>query len=175
LESVSAQRFFRTFIDRTEQVAPVREYVRTAPNISWRMNMQNLPATLMTALLTIAVHGASYAADSEDSPYVMQQDHAAPVTITELPWSEPPARVVGNSPQVKGAELRSSNTAAETTSIEDQQRASEAYADCRQWMIERCEQNNGIDCARGADVELGAEALQQDHVIHVMRRPDGMR
>jgi hypothetical protein len=139
------------------------------------MNVPNLPATLMTALLTIAFHGASYAADSEDSAYVIQQNHATPVTITELPWSEPPAREVENSPPLKGAELHSSDTAAETTSIEDQQQASEAYADRRQRMIERCEQNNGIDCARQVDVELGAEALQQDHVIHAMRRPDGMR
>jgi len=119
--------------------------------------MQNLPATLITALLTIAVHGVAYAADSEETPYVIQQEHAAPVTITELPGSNP------------------SQTAAQATSIDDQVQASEAYAERRQRMIEQCEQNNGIDCAREVDTELRAEAIQRHPLVHTMRRAGASR
>jgi hypothetical protein len=42
-------------------------------------------------------------------------------------------------------------------------------------MIEDCERNNGIDCAREVDIELGAEALYRDHVVHLMGRMGGTR
>jgi hypothetical protein len=150
--------------------------------------MQKLPATLIASLLTIVSLGTACAANSEEeSPYVIQQEHAAPVTITELP------------------ELHSSDTAAEATSIEDQRQTSEAYAEHRQEMIEDCEQNNGVDCEREADIELGtyaerrqkmiddceqnngidcereadtelgAEAIPRRHVVHAMPRAHGMR
>jgi hypothetical protein len=136
--------------------------------------MQNLPATLIASLLTIVSLGTAYAANSDDdTPYVTQQEHAAPVTITELPGSEPSASEVGNSPE-EGAELHSSNTVAETTSIEDQQQASKAYAERRQKMIEDCEQNHGVDCERQVDTELGAEAIPRRHVVH-QGRPGGVR
>ena len=48
--------------------------------------------------------------------------------------------------------------------------AAQAYAERRQKMIEGCEQNNGIDCEREVDTELGAEAIQRGgHVPHRMR------
>jgi hypothetical protein len=150
--------------------------------------MQQLPVTVIASLLTIVSLGTAYAANSEDdSPYVIQQEHAAPVTITELP------------------EVHSSDTAAEATSIEDQQQTSEAYAERRQKVIEDCEQNNGIDCERQADIELGtyaerrqkmiddceqnngidcerevdtelgAEAIPQRHFVHVVPRAHGVR
>ena len=120
--------------------------------------MQQLPATVIASLLTIVSLGTACAANSEDdSPYVIQQEHAAPVTITELP------------------ELHSSDTAAEATSIEDQQQMSEAYAERRQKMIDDCEQNNGIDCEREVDTELGAEAIQRRHVVHAVPGAHGMR
>ena len=106
--------------------------------------MQNLSATLIASLLTIVSYGTAYAADSEETPYVIQQEHAAPVTITELPGFNP------------------SQTAAQATSIDDQVQASEAYAERRQRMIEQCEQNNGIDCANEVDTELRAEGVQPD-------------
>jgi hypothetical protein len=137
--------------------------------------MQNLTATLIASLLTIASHGTAYPAYSDETPYVIQQEHAAPVTVTDLPGSDRSAPGVENARNLKGAELDSSQTAAQATSIDDQQQASKAYAERRQRMIEQCEQNNGIDCAREVDAELGAEALQQDHVVHVARHPDGMR
>jgi hypothetical protein len=141
--------------------------------------MQNLPAVFIALLLAIASHGTVYAADSDETAYEIQEEHAAPVTITDLPGSDRVAPGVenvpgvGNARELKGAKLDLSETAAEATSIDDQQQASEA--DRRQRMIERCEQNNGIDCAREVDVELGAEAIQQDGVFHVMRRPHAMR
>lgn len=137
--------------------------------------MRNLPATLIASLLTIASHGTAYPANSDETPYVIQQEHAAPVTVTDLPGSDRFAPGVEDAHNLKGAELNPSQTAAEATSIDDQLQASETYAERRQRMIEQCEQNNGIDCAREVDVELGAEALQQDHVVHVMRRPNGIR
>jgi hypothetical protein len=87
------------------------------------MNMQNLPATLMAALLTIAVHGVACAADSEDSAYVIQQNHAAPVTVTESPDhpTEQSTGEIGNSPE-EGGELHSSGTASGATSTEDHSR-----------------------------------------------------
>jgi hypothetical protein len=56
----------------------------------------------------------------------------------------------------------------------DEERADEAAARAleqrRQAMIEDCEQNNGIDCAREVDTELGAELLQgTGGVIHLRR------
>jgi hypothetical protein len=61
---------------------------------------------------------------------------------------------------------------AEPAPIEDQREAAaaQAYSERRQRMIEDCEQNNGIDCEREVDTELGAEAIQQGgYVIHQMR------
>lgn len=138
--------------------------------------MKNLPATLMAALLMIAVHGAAYPADSEDSAYVIQQNHAAPVTVTESPEhpTEQSTSDIKNSPE-EGGELHSADTASEATSTEDQQQTVEQYIERRQMMIEDCERNNGIDCAREVDIELGAEAIHRDHVVHLMRRMDGTR
>ena len=55
--------------------------------------------------------------------------------------------------------------------LRDQKRADEAadraLAERRQAMIKDCEQNNGIDCAREVDTELGAEQLQGAGVIHL--------
>ena len=138
--------------------------------------MPNLPATLMAALLTIAVHGAAYPADSEDSPYVIQQNHAAPVTVTESPEhpTEQSAGDIKNSPK-EGGEAHSADTASEAASSEDQQQTVDQYIERRQEMIEDCERNSGIDCAREVDLELGAEAIQPDDVVHVMRRPHAMR
>jgi hypothetical protein len=138
--------------------------------------MQKLPATLMATLITMVVQGAVYSANSDDSPYVTRQNHAAPVTITESPDhpSERFTSEVKNSPE-EGAELYSSDIAAEATSIEDQQQMSETSAERRQRMIEHCKRNNGINCAREIDIELSADAIQRDHVVHVMRRADGMR
>jgi hypothetical protein len=61
---------------------------------------------------------------------------------------------------------------AQRAFIEDQQdeAAAQPYAERRQRMINDCEQNNGIDCKREADTELGAEAIQQGG-IHQMRPP----
>jgi hypothetical protein len=137
--------------------------------------MHKLPATLMAALFTIVVQGAAYSADSDDSPYVTRQNHAAPVTITES-LDHPSERFtseIKNSPE-EGAELHSSDIAW-ATSIEDQQQRSETYAGQRQRMTEHCERNNGINCAREIDIELSAEAIQRDHVVHMIRRADGMR
>ena len=119
--------------------------------------MQQLPATVIASLLTLVSLGTAYAANSEDdSPYVIQQEHAAPATITELP------------------ELHSSDTAAEATSIEDQQQMSEAYAERRQKMIDDCEQNNGIDCEREADIELGTYAERRQKMIDDCEQNNGI-
>ena len=135
--------------------------------------MQRLPVTLITSLVAIINLGTAYADTAEEDPYVIQQEHAAPVTIT-LPGSERSSSAVGNSSK-DGTDLHASDTAAEATSIEDQQQPSDAYIEKRQKMIEDCERNNGIDCAREVDVELGAEDIQKDGVFHVMRRPHAMR
>jgi hypothetical protein len=84
------------------------------------MNMKNLPVALMIALLVIAVHGAARAADSEDSAYVIEQDHAAPVTVTESPDhpTEQSTGEIRKSPN-EGSESHSSGTASEATSTED--------------------------------------------------------
>jgi hypothetical protein len=124
--------------------------------------MKILPVILMASLLTIVRYGTGYAADSDETPYVIQQEHVGPVTVTDLPGSDRFAPGV----ELKGAELYPSNTAAQASSIDDQQQASQAYAERRQRMIEQCEQNNGIDCAREVDTELRAEAVQRDHVLH---------
>jgi hypothetical protein len=42
-------------------------------------------------------------------------------------------------------------------------------------MIDDCEQNNGIDCEREVDTELGAEAIPRRHVVHAVPRAHGMR
>jgi hypothetical protein len=42
-------------------------------------------------------------------------------------------------------------------------------------MIEQCEQNNGIDCAREVDTELRAEAIPQHHMVQTMRPASGSR
>ena len=107
--------------------------------------MRNLTATLIASLLTIASHGTAYPANSDETPYVIQQEHAAPVTVTDLPGSDRFAPGVENAHNLRGAELNPSRTAAEATSIDDQLQASETYAERRQRMIEQCEQNNGID------------------------------
>src|SRR5258708_6229710 len=138
--------------------------------------MQKLPATLMAALFTIVVQGAAHSSDSDDSPYVTRQNHAAPVTITES-LDHPSERFTGevrNSPEDR-AELHSSDIAPEATSIEDQRQRSETHAERRQRMIEHCERNNGINCAHEIEIELSAEAIRRDHVVHLMRRADGMR
>jgi len=65
-----------------------------------------------------------------------------------------------------------STAEAEPVQTEDQQNqaAAQAVAERRQKMIEDCEQNNGVDCEREVDTELGAEAIQRHgHVIHQMR------
>jgi hypothetical protein len=120
--------------------------------------MKNLPATLIALLLTIVSYGTAYPADSEETPYVIQQEHAAPVTVTDLPGSDR----LSTGVELKGAELNPSPTAAQATSVDDQQRASETYAERRQRMIEQCEQNNGIDCVSEVDTELRAEGVQRD-------------
>ena len=71
-----------------------------------------------------------------------------------------------------------STAEAEPVRSEDQQNAAaaQAVAARRHKMIEDCEQNNGVDCEREVDTELGAEALQRDgHVIHQMRSAGSMR
>ena len=133
--------------------------------------MKNLPATLIASLLTIVSYGTAYPADSEETPYVIQQEHAASVTVTDLPGSDRFAPGV----ELKGAELYPSNTAAQASSIDDQQQASQAYAERRLRMIEQCEQNNGIDCAREVDTELRAETIQRHYVVHTMRPAGGSR
>jgi len=155
---------------------PLREYVGTASKLSLRMNMKNLTAISMAALLTIAVHGAAYAADSGDSAYVMQQNQAAPVTVTESP-DHPTEQSTGEikNPPEEGSESHSSGTASEAASTEDQRQTAEQYAARRQKIIEHCELNYGIDCVREVDIELGAEALYRDHVVHLMPRMGGMR
>jgi hypothetical protein len=48
--------------------------------------------------------------------------------------------------------------------------AAQALAERRQKMIQDCEQNNGIDCEREVDTELGAESIERGgHVIHQVR------
>jgi hypothetical protein len=128
-------------------------------------NMQKLPATLMAALFTIVVLRAAYSSDSDDSPYVTRQNHAAPVTITES--------LDNPSKQFTGEVRHSSDIAPEATSIEDQRQRSETHAERRQRMIEHCERNYGINCAREIDIELSAKAIRRDHVVHLMRRADG--
>ncbi|MBI3526961.1 MAG: DUF4124 domain-containing protein [Betaproteobacteria bacterium] len=67
---------------------------------------------------------------------------------------------------------------AEPVHTEDQQNAvaAQANAERRHKMIEDCEQNNGVDCEREVDTELGAEAIQRGgHVIHQMRSAGSMR
>lgn len=49
----------------------------------------------------------------------------------------------------------------------EEQAADRALAERRQAMIKDCEQNNGTDCAREVDTELGAEQLQGAGVIHL--------
>ena len=120
--------------------------------------MKNLPATLIASLLTIVSYGTAYPADSDETPYVIQQEHVGPVTVTDLPGSD---RFVPGV-ELKGAELNPSPTAAQATSIDDQPQASEAYAERRQRMIEQCEHNNGIDCVSEIDNELRAEGVQRD-------------
>jgi hypothetical protein len=121
--------------------------------------MQNLSATLIAYLLTIVSLGTAYAANSEDAtPYVIRQEHAAPVTVTDLPGSDRSAPGVENAHDLKGAELDPSQTGAQTGSIDDQR----ANAERRQRMMDQCEQNNGIDCAREVDTELRAEAIGRD-------------
>ncbi len=124
--------------------------------------MKHLPATLIASLLTIVSYGTAYPANSEETPYVIQEEHAAPVTITDLPGSDRFAPGLEKAHVLRGAELDPSRTAAQATSIDDQLQASEAYAERRQRMIEQCEQNNGIDCANEVDTELRAEGVQPD-------------
>jgi hypothetical protein len=128
------------------------------PIFHFEDQMQILPATLIASLLTIVSYGTAYPANSDETPYVSQQEHVAPVTITEFPGSDRFAPGV----ELKGAELHPSNTAAQASSIDDQQQASQAYAERRQRMIEQCEQNNGIRCAREVNTELRAEGVQRD-------------
>src|SRR4051812_49527143 len=118
--------------------------------------MQKLPVTFMALLLAIASHGTVYAADSDATAYEIQEEHESPVTINELPGSERFASGLENARELKGARL-DSEAAAEATSIDDQQQASET--DRRQRMIEQCEQNNGVDCASEVDIELRAETI----------------
>ena len=48
--------------------------------------------------------------------------------------------------------------------------AGQALAERRQKMIQDCEQNNGIDCEREVDTELGAESIERGgHVLHQVR------
>jgi hypothetical protein len=138
--------------------------------------MQILPATLIASLLTIVSHGTAYPANSDDdTPYVIQQEHAAPVTVTDLLGSDRFAPGVENAHDLKGAELQPTHTAAQATSIDDRQQASEGYAERRQRMIEQCEQNNGIDCAREVDTALRAQAIPRHQVLHTMRPAGGSR
>jgi len=53
-----------------------------------------------------------------------------------------------------------STAEAEPVQTEDQQNqaAAQAVAERRQKMIEDCEQNNGVDCEREVDTELGARS-----------------
>ena len=125
--------------------------------------MQKLTVTFMALLLAIASYGTVYAADSDETAYEIQEEHAAPVTITELPGSDQFAPGVAR--ELKGARL-DSETAAEATSIDDQQQASET--DRRQRMIEQCEQNNSVDCASDVDTELRAETIQRHSLVHMV-------
>ena len=97
------------------------------------------------------------------------------MTVTDLSGSDRFAPGVESAHVLKSAELHPLNTAAQSSSIDDQQQASEAYAERRQRMIERCEQNNGIDCAREVDIELRAEFIQKHHVVQTMRPARGSR
>ena len=120
--------------------------------------MKNLPATLIASLLIIVSYGTAYPANSDETPYEIEQEHAAPVTVTDLPGSDR----LSTGVELRGAELKPSPTAAQATSIDDQPKASQAYAERRQRMIEQCEHNNGVDCASEIDNELRAEGVQRD-------------
>jgi hypothetical protein len=90
--------------------------------------------------------------------------HPAGVEVRRIPQSDP-IIIPGTTPP-------DSTTDAGSASMEDQQdeAAAQAYAERRQEMIEDCEQNNGIDCEREVDTELGAEDIQRSgHVIHQIR------
>jgi len=50
--------------------------------------MKNLPATLIASLLTIVSYGTAYPANLDRTPYEIEQEHAAPVTVTDLPGSD---------------------------------------------------------------------------------------
>ena len=79
---------------------------------------------------------------------------------------------------IAGTTVPDSTSDAEPVHTTDQQNeaASQAVAECRHRMIEDCEQNNGVDCEREVDTELGAEAIQRGgHVIHQMRPAGPMR
>jgi Domain of unknown function (DUF4124) len=72
---------------------------------------------------------------------------------------------------IAGTTAADSTPDAEPAPVEDQQGEASAQADSerRHKMIEDCEQNNGVDCERQVDTELGAEAIQRGgHVIHQM-------
>jgi hypothetical protein len=49
------------------------------------------------------------------------------------------------------------------------------YAERRQKMIDDCGQNDGIDCEREVDTELGAEAIPRRHVVHAVPRANAIR
>jgi hypothetical protein len=77
-----------------------------------------------------------------------------------------------------------STTAADSTAdaeavhpgAQQNEAAGRAFAERRHKMIEDCEQNNGVDCEREVDTELGAEAIQRGgHVIHQVRSAGSMR
>jgi hypothetical protein len=71
---------------------------------------------------------------------------------------------------------RDSTPEAEPSPSEDpeEEAAAQAYAERRQRMMEDCERNNGTECEREVDTELGAEAIQSSgRVIHLMRPAGG--
>lgn len=77
---------------------------------------------------------------------------------------------------IAGKTAPDSTSDAEPVYTENQQSetAAQAPADRRHKMIEDCENNDGLDCEREVDTELGAEAIQHEgHVIHEVRRPGG--
>jgi uncharacterized protein DUF4124 len=87
-----------------------------------------------------------------------------------VPESDPSISIPGTTPP-------NSTPAAEPAPMEDQKKEAALLKDAerRHKMIEDCERNNGIDCAREVDTELRAEAIQRrGHIIHQMR-PGGVR
>ena len=108
-----------------------------------------------------------------DMPLADVKAPRVPQSETFRTGMKAPSLSRGGPSIIAGTTAPDSTSDAEPVHTEDQQDASaaQAYAERRQKMIEDCEQNNGIDCEREVDTELGAEAIQRSgHVIHEVRR-----